>query len=141
MKLKYSNIRTILSGTPLASLTDDQLKEHLIGEYPLIYSSKMLKKLWEEICLSDNILLKQVRVELSISILSEFKTLSIAKGRLDTSEQLESVINDLRGIIEKDKMLLAQSKVIRDQELAILQYEIKIRDLQKENKTLKKTIQ
>lgn len=140
MILDYKELRQLFKGTPLESISDQKLNDVMVGEYPLMFSDKQLRRIWDR-CISDNEgKLKEVKIKNAIIILSEFNALSISKGRLDTSEALEAVISLLNSIRFDYVTISTQSEIIKHQEREILRYEKKIREQAKQIELLKEGI-
>ena len=129
MRIKYNKFRDALSGTPLESLTDNQIKEAIIGEYPLSLSSKHLHHLWR-IALSEQSVeiekLKRTELDMLLQAMSA-KTLRL--GNKEQHEKVEDIRKYLRKSVQNKAVLELQANIIRTQEEDILRYEIKSREL------------
>ena len=128
MILDYEETRRLLKGTPLEVITDDQLKDIFIGEYPLLFGSKQLERIWDRCVRDERYEVKELRLIEAETILSHFKTLSISKGSNDTSNKLESVISLLNSFRKDFRTICTQAEIIKHQEKEILRYEIKARE-------------
>lgn len=47
--LQFKEIQKLLSGTKLEGLTEQQLKEAMIGEYPISHGSKEFSRIWHNV--------------------------------------------------------------------------------------------
>ena len=140
MILDYKETRTLLKGTPLDGLTNQQLKEVFVGEYPLLYGSKQLERIWDKVTKEEIYELKELRVIEAEMILSHFKTLSLSKGSNDTAEQLSDVISLLNSLRIDYRAICTQAEIIKHQEKEILRYERKLREQQERIKRLEEGI-
>lgn len=137
MIVEYKALLKILDGTPLASLTKQQLQDAIIGEYPFIHSEKTLSNLWNRICGSEEIEITNLNLIQVESILSDFETLSLSKGNQATADKIRFVRTQLNALKVQNVISKAQAQIIRDQELVILDYELKLRELKSSNEALK----
>lgn len=137
MIVEYKALLKILDGTPLASLTKQQLQDAIIGEYPFIHSEKTLSNLWNRICGSEEIEITNLNLIQVESILSDFETLSLSKGNQATADKIRFVRAQLNALKVQNVISKAQAQIIRDQELVILDYELKLRELKSSNEALK----
>jgi len=137
LKLDYNKIRLGLSGTPLGSLTDKQLKDAIIGEYPLLYSDKMLKRLWHKVCGLQEIEISRIKAIEIESILSGLETRSLEKRRFDIADSLKAIRLHLNTLHNQVSISKAQAEIILNQESELLRYEIETRDLKNQIERLK----
>ena len=138
MILDYEETRRLLKGTPLEAITDEQLKDIFIGEYPLLFGSKQLERIWDKCVRDETYQIKELRLIEAETILSHFKTLSLSKGSNDTLNKLELVISLLNSFRKDFQTICTQAGIIKHQEKEILRYEIKLREQQERIKRLEK---
>jgi len=137
MILDYDKLRYLLKDTPLQGLSDEQLYNVAIGEYPIMFGSKQFDRIWWTVIGSDKYQTELLRVQEAKDYLSSFRTKSIKNKNTEVVDQLdtiESTINRMLEILATNEIL---STMQLSQERELVSYEIKLRELREQNKRLK----
>lgn len=142
--LKYNEIQKLLSGTKLSGLTDNQIEEAIIGQYPLSHSSKEIERLYHSILKQADEGWKLKYLEIDLLLDGMLNKVLTAKISLDkTNEQIEK-IEAIRGYLNesyKNRIDLEFLKgMINESNLLLSSYESKLRSKDLEIKNLKENI-
>jgi len=111
----------------MESITNKQINNVLIGEYPLTISSQHLKAIWDA-CVgnSDVWYLKYIKIE---AYLSAMATKALKAKANEQYDRVDEIRQFLKGMVRDKAIIDAQSEIIRTQELDLLRYEVENRKL------------
>ena len=129
MLLDYNETRRLLKGTPLQSLTNQQLKDAFVGEYPMMFSDKQVSRLWDKAMDSDKVQLERIKAVEAQNYLQHFKNQSIKSGKIDTANQIEKIERTINNLLQNVALVQLLSTMQLHQDMEIQRYEIELRRL------------
>lgn len=142
--LRFEEIQSLLKDTKLSGLSEQQIEQAMIGDYPVSHGSVEIKRLWEKTVKSygDAYLLELIQVD----YLLDGMITKIYQSKADPkvkNEQAEKVlrIKDYLNLC-KERMIEAEAlkQIVKDCQGLISNYESKIRKQQIEIESLKEKI-
>lgn len=129
MKVDVDKFRKLLKGTPMESLTDKQINNVIIGEYPLTLSSSHIKALWDNALSKESVEMEHLRW-VYIDSLLESMTFNALKARDNKLyEAIEQTRKYAKKVWEHKGVISFQADIIRQQEKDLFKYELEIRKL------------
>lgn len=141
MILNHELILRLLKGTPLESLTEEQLDNAFVGEYPIIYGSNQLARKWERISQTE-----RIKFDLKAMPFEElldswrFKILSKGKDHIEENSEKLEMITEAQGFIIDARLAfedaLAAKSMLMDVNPVVVKYEKEIRELKSQIKAL-----
>ena len=113
----------------MESLTDKQINNVIIGEYPLTLSSNHIHELWDNALSKESVEMEYLRW-IYIDSLLESMTFNALKNRDTKSyDTIEQVRKYTKKVWEYKRTISLQADIIIQQEKDLLKYEIDIRKL------------
>lgn len=142
--LKFKDIHKLLEGTKLSGLTNNQLQEAMVGEYPISHGSKELGRLWAEVMWEsdENWRLKFLEVDLLLDAMLN----KIYESKLSADKKKEQIerIDVIRNYIKEGYRMRIDNDylkgIVKDCQILIADYESKLRGKDIEIKHLKRNI-
>lgn len=129
MLLDYSETRRLLKGTPLEGLTNKQLKDAFIGEYPAMFSDKQLKRIWNKAMRGEKYEIEKLRSLEALSYLDHFKQQSIKAKKPETVDMVENIQETINRLLEYVAITQLLSNIQIHQDAELLKYELEQRRL------------
>ena len=140
MKTDLRKFRELLTGTPMEGLSNSQINEVIIGEYPLTISSKHLKAIWDSVISDDGIDIENLKFIEIDSLLEAMALKTMKNSNLEQYEKIETIRRYLKKSVSRLAVINTQSVIIKQQEEDLLRYEIEVRQLREQLRISNKEI-
>lgn len=129
--LQFKEIQKLLKDTKLADLTEKQLQDAIIGEYPISHGSSEFRRLWGRVMdkSGDKWLLDLVRIELLLDemFMKIYSSKASKEKKREQSDKIDAIHNFIKEGIEMRKDREYLQAIVNDCQSLIADYEIKLR--------------
>lgn len=142
--LRFREIQKLLKGTKLEGLTENQLKEAMVGEYPISHGSKEFSRIWHDVMIRADERWKLKYFE--IDCLLDDMLMKIYESKT-TSEKKKEQINKVEALRSYNKESYQVrlnndylQSIVNDCQILLADYETQIRSRDVEIRSLKQSI-